>query len=132
VIVRWKIPTPFSWPSPEEIEKRFEERIRSRWRGSEESIPADVFLAGEEIVVLVDLPGVPMHDVHVHLFGATLEIEATRRERTPSGEAQPARLERPRGPLRRVVALPRPVQRIFEVELEEGVLVVRLRVESTG
>jgi HSP20 family molecular chaperone IbpA len=130
VPVRFEIPTRFAWPSAEEVEQRFEERIRGRWNAREASIPADVFLSAGEVVVVVDLPGVPLGDVQLRASGAALVIEATRRVPASAGEARPARLERPRGPVHRVVPLPRRVQETFEVELEEGVLVVRLRVEN--
>jgi HSP20 family molecular chaperone IbpA len=130
--MRWKIPIPFAWASAEEIEKRFEERVRGRWLAGEAPVPADVFLCGEEVVVVVDLPGVPMHDVQLQASGAALVIEATRRAHVPAAEARAAFLERPRGLLRKVVPLPRRVRETFEVELEAGVLVVRLRVEDEG
>ena len=53
--VRWEIRGP--WPSVQEIERRFDELIRSRWavRGR---LSADVLLRGDEMWVEVDVPGV--------------------------------------------------------------------------
>ena len=58
--MRWEIRAP--WPSLEEIERRFDELIRSRW-GTEMQTPlADVFVVDDEVWVEVDLPGVRRTD----------------------------------------------------------------------
>jgi HSP20 family molecular chaperone IbpA len=116
------------WPSVEEIERRFEERIRARWGAAEAEPPADVFVAAEHVWVEVDLPGVETADVRVRAERGWLWIEAKREARAPDESARPTRVERPRGALRRGVPLPpgdwaEPA----EFTLEAGVLRVRLR-----
>lgn len=127
----WEVPGPWPFPSSAEIEQRFEELVRARWGGREGSAPADVFIYGEEIWVEVDLPGVPEEAVRVVLERGMLLVEASRPAPASGEQAQPARIERPRGPIRRRVPLPAPLAAArIEFRLESGVLRVRLRPEE--
>ena len=129
--MRWELASTWPWPSVDEIERRFEELIRDRWGASAPAPPADVFVAEESIWVELDLPGVEIADVRVQSQAGWLWIEATRRPRPPSESARPARVERPRGALRRAVPLPSGLQaEPVEVTLEAGVLRIRLRKEQ--
>lgn len=129
--MRWELASTWPWPSVDEIERRFEELIRDRWRTGAPAPPADVFVAEESIWVELDLPGVELRDVRVRSEAGWLWIEATRRPRPPSEAARPARVERPQGALRRAVLLPSGLHpEPVEVTLEAGVLRVRLRKEE--
>jgi len=129
--MRWELASTWPWPSVDEIERRFEELIRDRWATGPPAPPADVFVAGESIWVELDLPGVEITDVHVRTEAGCLWIEAMRRPRPPSASARAARVERPRGALRRAVPLPSGLQaQPVEVTLEAGVLRVRLHREG--
>jgi HSP20 family molecular chaperone IbpA len=123
---RWQLSGGVRRLSREEIERRFEQRLRDRW--SAERQPAvDVFVLGSEVHVQIDLPGVETQDVHAHIEGEFLSVEAQRRIRPPDAAAFPAALERSRGPFRRRVPLPRAVPRArLEYRLEAGVLYVRI------
>ena len=127
--MRWEIAAS-PWPSVEEIEHRFDELIRGRWIAGAPVPAADVFVADEFVWIEIDLPGVDERDVHVRAEQGFLWIEATRRPRGPSETARAARVERPRGALRRAIPVPREVAaEPPEVALEAGVLRVRLRLE---
>ena len=131
--MRWELARSWPWPSVEEIERRFEERIRGRWGAGVPAPLVDVFVAEEYVWVEVDLPGVEAGDVCLRTERGALWIEATRRPRPPSESARPARVERPQGALRRAVPLPFGVRaEPVEVTLAEGVLRVRLRVEKAS
>jgi HSP20 family molecular chaperone IbpA len=124
---RWEISASWPFPSSAEIETRFEQHIRGRWGAAE--LPAtDVFIVGSEIWVEVDLPGVEEEEVHATVQGGVLMIEATRRSAPPAEKARPARLERPRGKVRRSIPLPAEVEPAqLEYRLESGVLLIRVR-----
>lgn len=131
--MRWELGSSWSWPSVDEIERRFEELIRGRWGPGVPAPLADVFVAEEYVWVEVDLPGVEAGDVHLRTERGALWIEATRKARPPSESARPAHVERPQGALRRAVPLPFAIRaEPVEVTLAEGVLRVRLRVERTS
>jgi HSP20 family molecular chaperone IbpA len=127
----FRIPTAWPFPSPDEIERRFERLIRSRWGGTASVPAADVFVHGREVWVEVDLPGVIEQEVRARVEAGVLVIEATRRFVPPAREARPAALERPRGPIRRAVPLPTRARRArLEYRLESGVLRVRILPEE--
>jgi HSP20 family molecular chaperone IbpA len=126
----WEIRGP--WPSVEEVEWRFEELIRARWRVA--SVPAaDVYLLGDEMWVEMDAAGVAAEDLRVRVEAETLVVEGVRRQRLPREDARPARLERPKGPFRRLFALPTRLRRPqLEVAVEAGVLRVRVHPGTEG
>ena len=124
--MRWEIRAP--WPSLEEIERRFDELIRSRW-GTEMQTPlADVFVVDDEVWVEVDLPGVRRTDVQVRLVGDCLVIEGTRSTIVPKLRARPAHRERSPGSFRRALPLPSGFEQAeVEVRMRAGVLRARVR-----
>jgi HSP20 family molecular chaperone IbpA len=131
-VARWEISASWPFPSAAEIERRFEQHIRGRW--GEAELPAmDVFIVGSEVWVEVDLPGVAEEEVEASVQCGVLLIEATRRSALPAEEARPARLERPRGKLRRSIPLPAQVEPAqLEYRLESGVLLVRVWPRKKG
>jgi HSP20 family molecular chaperone IbpA len=125
--VYWEVRGVAAAPSAEEVARRFEELLRGRWSSHAAPPLADVFVAAGELWVEMDLPGVGEDEVRVSLEHGFLFIEAQRRLSPPAAGARPARLERPRGPLRRRIALPEvPADPQLEVHLEDGVLRVHV------
>jgi HSP20 family molecular chaperone IbpA len=126
----WKLSDAWPFPSRVEIEQRFEELIRGRWSVVTGEMPVDVYLYGRDVLVELDLPGVERESVRIRLEQGELFVEAHRPPSPLDEGAQPARLERKRGPIRRCVSLPRPVEGRVEFDLESGVLRVRVRPEN--
>lgn len=87
--------------------------------------PLDVFLDGEDLLVEVAVPGVERKDVTVDCAHGTLVISGIRRghhgsnERTYSGEI-------PYGPFYRALRVPLPMSSEPTVDLDRGLLRVRL------
>ncbi|UCE84545.1 MAG: Hsp20/alpha crystallin family protein [Deltaproteobacteria bacterium] len=124
--MRWEVRAP--WPSIEEIERRFDELIRSRWGTQISAPPADVFVVDDEVWVEVDLPGVRRTDVQVRLVDDRLVIEGTRTRIVPTSRARPAHRERNPGSFRRALLLPVGFEEAeVEVSLRAGVLRARVR-----
>jgi HSP20 family molecular chaperone IbpA len=122
--VSWEIRGP--WPSVEEVEWRFEELIRTRWRVVAQP-PADIYLVGDEMYVEIDAAGVEAEDVRVRVEAETVVVEGVRRRRLPRDDVRFVRLERPSGPFRRVFALPPHLRRPhLEVSFAGGVMRVRV------
>jgi HSP20 family molecular chaperone IbpA len=125
---RWELDAAWPFPSAADVERRFDEWIRSRWGASAEVVPADVFVYEEELWIELDLPGVQEEQVHVRIEGGALWVEAVRSSAPPAEGARATRLERPRGPIRQRVPLPGPLPAAtLEYRLEGGVLRVRVR-----
>jgi HSP20 family protein len=124
--MRWEVRAP--WPSLDEIERRFDELIRSRWGTGTQTPPADVFVTDDEVWVEVDLPGVRRTDVQVRLVGDRLVIEGTRTAIVPVRRARPAHRERSPGSFRRALPLPSGFEEAeIEVRMRAGVLRARVR-----
>lgn len=124
----WQIRERWPFPSATEIERRFEDLIRRRWRAVTASAPADVYVAEDEVWVELDLPGVRRHQIAVRMERGVLLVEATRDIAPPGGGARPAQLERRAGRIQRRVTLPSPIgSGRIDLELEAGVLRVRVR-----
>jgi HSP20 family protein len=124
--MRWEVRAP--WPSLDEIERRFDELIRSRWGTGLQTPPADVFVTDDEVWVEVDLPGVRRTDVQVRLVGDRLVIEGTRTAIVPVRRARPAHRERSPGSFRRALPLPAGFEEAeIEVRMRAGVLRARVR-----
>jgi len=87
--------------------------------------PLDVFLDGEDLLIEVAVPGVERKDVTVECANGTLIISGIRRghrganERTYSGEI-------PYGPFYRALRVPLPMSSEPTVDLDRGLLRVRL------
>ena len=91
------------------------------------SPPLDVAASTDEIVVELELPGVDRNDVTVDLTGDTLLIAGVRREPPDAGKRTYSHAEIPRGPFYRAFHLPFPVQSEPAVDLDRGMLRVRLK-----
>jgi len=86
----------------------------------------DVVEREKELVVEVALPGVTKDDVQVELSGGLLVITGVRAGEPPNGRGY-RYAEIPRGPFRRVLALPPDVSGdARRVEVEHGVARIRL------
>lgn len=126
-----EIPGAWRFPSPQELAERFEARIR-RWQAGPVEPLADVFLFENEVWIELDLPGVEEGEVSAYIEENAVWVEATRRIAPPVPGALPARLERPRGQLRRRIPLPVSApSATLDVRLERGVLRVRILARST-
>ena len=87
----------------------------------------DVYRAGDEVAVIVELPGVEEADVQVVVESGRLRIAGTRRVATVGPGAEPLQIEIDYGPFERVVALPPgadPEQ--VRAELHGGLLTVHV------
>lgn len=88
--------------------------------------PALDVIAGDEAVLLeLALPGVDPSDVAVERVPGGLVISGLRRD-AHGGEGRTFHAEIPRGPFRRAVPLPVPIEGDLRVELERGVLRIHL------
>ncbi len=87
---------------------------------------ADLYETDDEVVVVVELPGVDAGSIDLQLQGNRLRVSGEIAR--PSGDVRLLRMERPRGAFHRDFELP---TSDFEgspvAELERGVLAVRLR-----
>lgn len=123
--MRWEIRAP--WPSLDEVERRFDEILRSRWGGAVEAPPADLFVSADEVCIEMDLPGVSENDIQVRVEQHALIIEG-QRVHTRDEQSRPAALERWYGAFRRRFPLPPEWPDVsHEVRLVSGVLCVRVR-----
>jgi HSP20 family molecular chaperone IbpA len=88
--------------------------------------PIDVISSDRELIVEVGVPGVASDDVEVELNGDTLIVSGAR----PTSVALNGRIylhaELPRGPFRRAVQLPSATGGRPRVEVENGIVRVRL------
>ena len=66
------------WPSLAEVERRFDEILRSCWGGAVEAPPADLFVAADEVHIEMDLPGVSEDDIRVRVERHGLIIKGQR------------------------------------------------------
>ncbi len=89
--------------------------------------PVDVFESGEELFVLVALPGVDPEAIDVRCDGDMLVVQARRALPPVCGGAQVRRLEIPQGRFQRRIPLGIPTASIEARVTEHGVLLVRLR-----
>jgi len=87
--------------------------------------PVDVWETDDEVVVEAELPGVAADAIELRLEGATLVIAGELPAPAEDGGAF-LRIERYRGPFRRLVALPVEVGGAPRAALRAGVLEVRL------
>jgi HSP20 family molecular chaperone IbpA len=87
----------------------------------------DMTANGGEIVVELAVPGVDRDDVSVGVADDLLVISGFRRDQTGLDHLAFAHAEIPRGPFYREVHLPWSVHAAPEVDLERGLLRVRLR-----
>lgn len=127
--MRWRLPLLWPYPTPNEIESRFEQLVHGRWGADEGEVPADVFVAEQWVEVWIDLPGVRESSVRARIDDGFLVVQAEREAPRSSEHARPARLDRPRGGVQLRVRLPVNIEvHRAEVQygLESGVLHVRV------
>jgi len=88
--------------------------------------PADIFVAGSEVHVIVALPGVRAEEVQVQITASGLQIDAVAAPRPTGSRMDVIRLEIPYGRMRRRVDLPPGRYALVERRLELGCLHLRL------
>jgi HSP20 family protein len=88
--------------------------------------PLDLLGTARELLVEVGVPGIERADVQVELTGNTLVISGSRTGERPVDGRTYFHAEIPRGPLRRVIALPYAVVGEPRFEVENGLIRVRL------
>ena len=91
------------------------------------SPPVDVIGTERELIVEIGVPGIDESDVEVQLDGDQLIVWGAR----PTAAALDGRIyfhaEMPRGPFRRVVPVPHPSTGPLRIEIDRGVVRVRLQ-----
>jgi len=90
------------------------------------SPPVDLLGTKRELLVEVGVPGVEQGDVEVEQRGSTLVISGCRGGERPTDGRTYYHAEIPRGPFRRVVVLPDAVVGEPRVEVESGLIRIRL------
>lgn len=93
--------------------------------------PLDVFLDGEDMLIEVAVPGVEREDVTVECTHGTLVISGIRRGHRDSNE-RPYSGEIPYGPFYRALSVPLPMGGEPAVDLDRGLLRVRLMSSPTN
>jgi HSP20 family molecular chaperone IbpA len=88
--------------------------------------PLDAYRSGRELIIEVAAPGVARDEVRVELSGDTLLVEGSRSTEGIVDGRTYYHAEIPRGPFRRVVRLPIAVVGEPRVEVESGLVRVRL------
>jgi len=95
--------------------------------------PADMFETDDEVVVCVELPGVPREAIDVRVAGNTLVLEGQRPMEKGFKEEAYHRVERSYGPFVRRFSLPAAVSvEKVGAAFERGVLVVRLPKQASS
>lgn len=90
--------------------------------------PVDVIELPEEVIVQIDLPGVPAESVELSLVGNMLSIAATRIHPERSADARIHLQERSMGRYQRAIPLPAAVNDdAIRAETRDGLLTVTLR-----
>jgi HSP20 family protein len=90
------------------------------------SPPLDVIGGEREVILELGVPGIERGDVEVQLDGDTLTISGARSIHQALGGRIYFHAEIPRGPFRRTFRLPEPTTGAPRVEVENGVIRVRL------
>ncbi len=103
---------------------------KSEFFGLDESwVPrVDISEKSNEVIVVVELPGVAQKDITILLHSNRLEIKGVKREKQPQSEIKYHRLEREYGTFRRFVFLPSAViPERSRALLENGILTIILK-----
>jgi HSP20 family protein len=96
------------------------------------SPPLDVIEAEKELLIEIAVPGVTRSDVTVDLAGRLLTVMGTRNgEKAANGRVY-RHAEIPRGPFRRVVRMPHEVTAQPRVEVENGIVRIRVTKQLTA
>jgi HSP20 family protein len=89
--------------------------------------PIDVYETREQLVVTVELPGVPEKDIHLSMTGDVLSLRGQRGIGAEVSQENYHRIERWSGTFERHVQLPIPVQaEKIRASYRDGVLEIRL------
>jgi HSP20 family protein len=88
--------------------------------------PADIFADGEQVNVVVALPGAHADDVHVQITATGLQIDTTVAPPAVSAVMNVVRLEIPYGRMRRRIDLPPGRYALTDRRLDNGCLHLRL------
>jgi HSP20 family molecular chaperone IbpA len=88
--------------------------------------PVDVIGTEQEVVVELGVPGVDRGDVDVELSGDTLVVTGARSTQAALDGRIYFHAEMPRGPFRRVVSLPQATSGAPRVEVDQGIVRIRL------
>jgi HSP20 family protein len=89
--------------------------------------PADIFADGEQVNVVVALPGARAEEVVVQITPTGLQIDTTVAPPAVSAVMNVVRLEIPYGRMRRRIDLPPGGYELLELKLDRGYLFLRLR-----
>jgi HSP20 family molecular chaperone IbpA len=123
-----------STPSPQLVAHRFAalEALARAIPSVAERVPAfsfapplDVIGTDKELIIELSVPGVDHRDVDAELVGDTVVLSGARPRQILDGRIY-FHAELPRGPFRRVVRLPQPTSGPPRVEVENGIVRVRL------
>jgi HSP20 family protein len=88
----------------------------------------DVVETENEIVIIVEVPGMNGRDIDVVTDGKILKVSGTRKNITPQERKQFHKLEIQVGPFERIIELPIPVDHSnVSAQYEKGILNIRLR-----
>jgi HSP20 family protein len=123
-----------SEPSMDEVNRRFAELDSlARHMGVTERVPPyafrpplDLLQTERELIIEMGVPGVELHDVDVELREGTVTVSGTRSGDDPQLRSY-YHAELPRGSFHRVVNLPQGVSGEPRVEVENGIIRVRLQ-----
>lgn len=124
-------PTDWMWSEALDLVDRAERMHREFFRLSRSTAswepPADVFVSGDEVSIVVALPGVLSTDVEVSTEGGEVVVRAQRPHPLEGGGQAVRQLEIPYGRFERRVRLPAGVYQVVSHELDHGCLILRLR-----
>jgi HSP20 family protein len=90
--------------------------------------PAEVRFTDKEVVLSLEIPGVPREAVEVNLQGTTLTVAGTRHRPAEDDERQVHQAERPMGDFSRSFTVPWALEaESTAAKLENGVLTIRAK-----
>jgi HSP20 family molecular chaperone IbpA len=122
-------------PADSEIERRFAELeglVRQNPVLGERVPPfsftplADIIDTGQDLLVEIAAPGVEVGDVEVQVTDHALSVSGVRRGERASTDRAYVHAEIPRGPFRRALPLPCSVEPQPDVQVQAGLLRIRL------
>lgn len=91
----------------------------------------NVYECREEIVLLMDLPGVAKDEISIHLMGDTLIIEGIRPDPRPPGVLRCLHMEMPLGRFRKQIRIAIPIRKeSVKAEFIAGILKVAIPKEG--
>jgi HSP20 family protein len=126
---------PSPTPSMDQVERRFAElerqarslpQLAERLAPFSFTPPLDLLGTERELVVEMAVPGVQRDEVDVDFEGGELWIRGARAEKRPADGLVYLHAEIARGPFQRVVRLPEPTSGPPRIEVEHGIIRVRL------